>query len=83
MINTPKIYGRQAGCHFMKGFASVFPEREWTREECLAKGMSEKEYAIQKALGALPTLISRKTTCNIGGDDIVDRINKMKELTNE
>ncbi|KKM26742.1 hypothetical protein LCGC14_1581700 [marine sediment metagenome] len=29
-------------------------EIELTKEECLANGMSEKEYEIQKALGSLP-----------------------------
>lgn len=29
-------------------------EVELSREECLANGMSEKEYDIQKALGSLP-----------------------------
>ena len=30
------------------------PEVELTKEECLANGMSEKEYDIQKALGTVP-----------------------------
>ncbi len=29
-------------------------EREFTKKECLNKGMSEKEYDIQQALGSLP-----------------------------
>ena len=29
-------------------------EIELTKEECLANGMSEEEYDIQKALGSLP-----------------------------
>lgn len=37
-------------------FGSVAGERiNLTRKECLAKGMSAKEYRIQKALGSLPT----------------------------
>ena len=30
-------------------------EVEWTKKECLADGMSAKEYRIQEALGSLPT----------------------------
>ncbi len=43
------------GREFIKGFNSFFEEVELTKEECLAEGMSDKEYGIQKALGSLPT----------------------------
>lgn len=36
-------------------FFDVRREVELTKEECLANGMSKKEYDIQKALGSLPT----------------------------
>ncbi len=48
------MFRRQAADHFLKGFNSITLEREWSKEECLTNGMSEKEYNIQKALGSLP-----------------------------
>lgn len=41
---------------FMQGFMDgMYPEEALTKEECMANGMTEKEYDVQVALGSVPT----------------------------